>query len=437
MKPEKFQTIEESLAVVIQPLLHHIAAQLSAKGCLILMRDAGTENYLIVSITNAHILGPGSVVRPDEDMVSRVAISRAPLIVNNYREWSGRSLDLRPDQLVLDAYLCVPLLWQGEYLGGLVISSYSNERQFTAEDIPALEVFSPLIAALLSHCNAQGFHPDYEEHVRQEVNLEVRELIDARRKMAEDADQLRNLLADTVVIQEEERSRIASDLHDGSNQLVIGAIYEIQVAQQRLTSGRVQEATESLETAKSLLRRIEAENRVLINGLRPTLLNNHGLAVTIKWHLENFCERHGFIKSFEVIGQPQRLPESIEIAIFRIVQESLNNSLEHASASKLSICLEFQENSFDLVVEDDGCGFDQSKISLTNQSHFGLIGLRERALSIGAQLEIRSAPGQGTKLLLHVPVTKSPEDPMLRFEQRHNMRIAYTYGLQKKQDKSQ
>jgi len=351
------QSKEQSLAGVLNPLLHHIATYLNAKGCLILMRDSGTDNYLIVAITNPHILGPGSVVRPDEDMVSRVAISHQPLIVNNYREWSGRSLDLRPDQMVLDAYLCVPLIWEGEYLGGLVISSSSSERQFTPDDIPALEVFAPLIAALLCRCNAQAFHPGYEQHVRKEVNEEICELMDARQKMAEESDQLRNLLADTVIIQEDERSRIASDLHDGSNQLVIGAIYEIQVAQQRLSGGRVQEASESLESAKSLLRRIEAENRILINGLRPTLLNNHGLAVTIKWHLENFCDRHGFKHSFEVAGEPQRFPENIEIAVFRIVQESLNNSLEHAHASKIGINLDFRQDSFDMIVKDDWCGF--------------------------------------------------------------------------------
>lgn len=429
MSSKKIESHEQFLARILQPLLRHIASQLNAEGCLILMRDPNTEMFLIVSITEDHKLGPGSVVRPDEDMVSRVALTRKPLIVNNYREWSGRSLDLTDTQMRRDALLCVPLLWEEEYLGGLVVSAVSGHRQFSTEDVPALEFFAPIVAALLSRCKAQSFRPDYQDHLQQEVDAEIKELHVARLKMAEDADQLRNLLADTVAIQEEERSRIAGDLHDGFNQLIIGAIYEIQVAQQRLISGKLSEAGESLEAAKELLRHIEAENRVLINDLQPPMLKNHGLVVTFKWYLDQFLKRHGYLGSLEVKGEPQRLSPDIEIAVYRIVQEALNNAHQHAGAGRIDLQVEFRPEMLCIAVQDDGCGFDPKDRLPDDRIHFGLISQRERALSIGAQLEIRSSPAHGTRLLLSVPMANNPENPVVQLEQRRNVRVAYTQNI--------
>ncbi|HZW04302.1 MAG TPA: sensor histidine kinase, partial [Anaerolineaceae bacterium] len=320
--------------------------------------------------------------------------------------------------------LCAPLIWEGEYLGGLVVRADSAVRQFTDADIPTLEIFTPLIAALLARCSALAFQPDNAAQVRQEVEAEIRELREVRKRMAKDADELVNVLADTVAIQEEERSRIAHDLHDGSNQLVIGAIYEIQAAQTRIAREKLLEANESLETAKKLMRRIEAENRKIIQDLRPPMLNNQGLEVTLKWYLNNLCKRHGLEGSLVTEGSSKRFSAEVETAVFRIVQEALNNSLKHAQAQKLQIRLDYQPGFLVLSVQDDGCGFDLSEPF--DPRHYGIIGMRERALSVGAQLEIRSAPGVGTRLVLHVPVLATPKDPVGQLEQRHSVQVAYT-----------
>lgn len=410
-------------SVIITPLLRHITAHMRAGACLVLLRDPQTDMFQIVATTEDS--GLGSVVRPDEDMVSRVALNRQPLIVNHYREWAGRSVEMQDNDIARDALLCVPLLWESRYLGGLVVSAVSKVRQFSADDIPALQTFSPVIAALLQRCTPGDIQPDFEAGLRREVDEEIHELREARRKMAEDADQLRRFLADIVAIQEEERSRIAGDLHDGSNQLIVGAIYEIQVAEQRLTGGRIAEAAESLETAKSLLRKIEADNRLLISGLRPLMLNSHGLAATFRWYLRVFAERYHFEYELNVQGNPLRLSTDVEIVVFRIVQEALNNALEHANARKIHLQISFEPDKLVLIVQDDGQGFDPQAPYPSDHSHLGIISMRERALSIGAQLDIHSSPGTGTRLMLHVPLPPTPEDPLGTLERRHSVQVAY------------
>lgn len=420
---------EEYLAQALRPLLAHITHLLRATGCLILLRDPKTDMYVLVASNHETSSGFGYVVRPNEDMVSRVAKSRQPLIVNQYSRWSGRSYVPPDDQPFTDALLCVPLVWQDEFLGGLVVRADSSERQFAHDDVTVLDAFTPAIAALLARCSALDFHPDVEARVRSKVDEEICELREVRQRMAAEADQLIGMLADTVAIQEEERSRIAHDLHDGSNQLIVGAIFEIQTAKMRIARGQIARAEESLENAKALLRRIEAENHRIINGLRPPMLNQHGLEATLRWYLDSFCQQHSLTGAMTVQGESQRFSSNVEVAVFRIVQEALNNSLKHARAANLHLRLDYQPDFLVLEVQDDGCGFDPNQ----PQDHlrFGLIGMRERALSIGALLEIHSAPGSGTNLVLHVPVVREPDDPLGRFEQRHSVHVAYTGGVKR------
>ncbi|MBI9046782.1 MAG: GAF domain-containing sensor histidine kinase [Anaerolineaceae bacterium] len=425
-KPNPINRKKQALPEIIDPLLFHIKSQVQAGGCLILLRDPKTGMFQIVANTDQESDSLGSVVRPNEDMVSRVALHRQPMIVNNYREWTGRSVEMRDDGFAQDALLCVPLLWEDRYLGGLVVTAESKRRQFTDEDIPKLVFFSSIISALLQHCKPQDFQQSYETRLSAEVEEEIHELRKARKKIAEDADKLRAILADTVAIQENERSRIASDLHDGSNQLIVGAIYEIQVTKQRLANNRIKEASESLDTVKSLLRRIEADIRMLISDMRPVTLISHGLVASFKWYLHRLSEKHGFKHHLHIQGTPKRLPSEIEIVIFRIVQEALNNAIEHAKPHLLQIRLTFQAENLVVIVQDDGEGFDPQKYFTADNTHFGLISMRERALSIGARIEVTSTRAEGTRLTLHIPLLATPEDPLGRLEQLHSVQVAYT-----------
>ncbi|NMB88881.1 MAG: sensor histidine kinase, partial [Chloroflexi bacterium] len=182
----------------------------------------------------------------------------------------------------------------------------------------------------------------------------------------------------------------------------------------------------SLETAKGLMRQIEAENRKVINNLHPPQLNTHGLYPAIRAHLDAISRQYGLPVSMQLHGSPTRLPSNVEIAVFRIVQESLNNCLIHAQARQVELRLDFQPNTLILSVRDDGIGFDPQGVNPAGNASFGLVGMRERALSIGAQLEVCSAPSQGTQITLHVPLLDGPDDPSGHWEQRRSIRLAYT-----------
>jgi two-component system sensor histidine kinase DegS len=241
------------------------------------------------------------------------------------------------------------------------------------------------------------------QHLEQKVEQRTNELVVAREELARKAEQLQRLLADLVRVQEEERARIALDLHDGSNQLITGALFEIQAAQQCMLSQQTGDAFKTLETAKKLLRQIEAENRRIISGLHPPILDAQGLTSTLKWHAANCEKLYGIACSVQISGQPGRLSPETEIAVYRIVQESLNNVRIHAQAQNVGIQIDFRPTRLHVVVEDDGVGFATEKVLATATSHMGLIGMRERVQSMDGHIEVHSVLGCGTRIVLDVP----------------------------------
>jgi signal transduction histidine kinase len=242
------------------------------------------------------------------------------------------------------------------------------------------------------------------EQLEQKVERRTGELIQAREELARKAGELQRLLRITVQVQEEERTRIARDLHDGSNQLITATLFEIQAAQESLLGGRRDAALEKLETAKEVLRAIEAENRRIIAGVRPAILDAQGLVAALKWHASTFQEQHAIACTLRVSGKPVRLSPEAETAIYRIAQESLNNVAAHAQAHRVQIQAEFGLEGLRVNVEDDGVGFDDESGLRTMSGQMGLIGMRERAQSIGGHLQIQSVPGQGTRVALTVPL---------------------------------
>jgi len=206
----------------------------------------------------------------------------------------------------------------------------------------------------------------------------------------------------------EERARIARDLHDGSNQLITGALYEIQAAQEGIRGRRGEVALEKLETAKNLLRQIAAKNHLIVSGLRPQILNAHGLLPALKWYADTYQECYQITCTFEISGRSVRLAPEVETAIYCIVQESLNNVAAHAQASSAQIRVDFRPAWLHVVVEDDGVGFDCKDVQTVAPGQMGLFGMRERAQSIGGQIEVQSVPGHGTRITLVVPLPTAP-----------------------------
>jgi len=212
--------------------------------------------------------------------------------------------------------------------------------------------------------------------------------------------------------QEDERRRLAREIHDGPAQVLANAILSVQFAARvlaRTPQGIPDSLREELERIEQVLRDGLSETRRFIVDLQPTMLKEHGLLVTLRSYIDSY--RRLFPGQIE-LDLPESLPPLTpeqELAIFRIVQEALHNVQRHARARRIGLRISVRSAEMVIMVEDDGQGFRPSAVASTATGGFGLHGMRERAEVIGAQLTVRSEPGQGTTVTLVVPLGAAME----------------------------
>lgn len=205
--------------------------------------------------------------------------------------------------------------------------------------------------------------------------------------------------AKVIMAQEEERRRVARDIHDGPAQALANVVFRAEVCERLMDSDMTQAKIELAELREQV-RTVLRDTRKLIFGLRPMALDDLGLIPTIKRLLDVVQERSGIIGELRASGDEQRLDPPIEISLFRVVQEALLNVEKHAQASFVRVRIESCHQTVSLFVEDNGTGFDPSVSAGTE--HFGITGMRERMALIGGDLQISSRIGKGTKVSLQV-----------------------------------
>lgn len=387
---------------VLEVILERATHLLNTHGSTLGIYDSEAKVIRQVAVHNVPPEVEGVELQLGEGVAGQVVASGEPLIINDYRAWAKRSLQV-PDG-PLTAIIGVPLRWQGQVIGVLDVLDQGDRRSFNDDDVQLLSLFADLASIALKNADLYAEVRQAGEQLEHKVERRTRQLARAQEALTKKAEELQRLLQVTVQVQEEERTRIARDLHDGSNQLITGALYEIQAAQQSLLNGRKDNALETLETAKDLLRRIEAENRRIISGLRPAVLDTQGLVPALQWHVNTFLETYPIACTLRVSGHPVRLAAEIETAVYRIVQESLNNVATHAQAREFQIQIAFRPMRLRVDIEDNGIGFDYERALTDAAGRMGLIGIRERAQSIGGHVEIQSIRGQGTRITLEVPL---------------------------------
>ncbi|MBI3241499.1 MAG: GAF domain-containing sensor histidine kinase [Chloroflexi bacterium] len=253
----------------------------------------------------------------------------------------------------------------------------------------------------------------YEELQAAKAGLErkvadrTQALQEAQEALAQKAEQLRQLLADTVNVQERERQRISQDMHDGLNQLLIGALLELKSGRERLRGDELALAEASLEQVAEVLRRMEREIKQIIYDLRPPSLDALGLVPSLRRYAERFAQYTGIPCVVQASGEAVRLPPDMEIGLYRIMQEALQNVSVHAGACRAEVAVGFTPSAVTLSVADDGRGFDPND---TRRDGVGLLGMRERAEGLGGRLTIHTAPGQGTRVNLTAPIHHAGEE---------------------------
>lgn len=218
-------------------------------------------------------------------------------------------------------------------------------------------------------------------------------------------EQLLHQLVDKLITaQENERKRLASDLHDGIIQSLIAIWYRMQ----RITPAAdesPQHWFDEIQDLTNVLGEQIQDIRRILYDLRPIILDNYGLIPAVESYLNNLQEQTQLQVSLVVNGNNQRLSSRIEITLFRILQEALTNVTKHAEATKVKVDLSIQEEEVALTVEDNGTGLDRNTLSPpTPQNHLGLASIQERALLLGGTCSIDSSKGEGTRILVKIPI---------------------------------
>lgn len=256
---------------------------------------------------------------------------------------------------------------------------------------------------------AQG---DFSQQLTRWANDEIGDLAEAFNAMSEslaraareraERDQLRaHYVSGVIAAQEEERKRIARELHDGTGQLLTSLLLGLKTIEDATDRAEVrQRASELREMVSHTL----TEVRNLALQLRPSALDDLGLADALDHYIADCCRHYGLHIEFTAHGlDEQRLPPPVETALYRIVQEALTNVARHAQAQLASVLLERRGAEIILIVEDNGQGFDPDAVNKRGQ-RLGLYGIRERAELLGGKMTIESAPGQGTSLFVTIPL---------------------------------
>lgn len=239
-----------------------------------------------------------------------------------------------------------------------------------------------------------------------EIQLLQRELTRMAGRLHQAQQGLRDYLGALTTGQEEERRRLARELHDDTLQSLIALNQRIQLARQ--STADPAGAAQLAEMERMAVNSID-ELRQLMRGLRPSYLDDLGLAPALELLAREMAEALALSVSFTLEGATRRLSPTAELALYRIAQEGLRNIGRHARATRAAVILEFTPSTITLTIADDGIGFDtrQRAVELAADGHFGLLGATERAEAVGARLSVESDSGRGTRLVCRMEESRS------------------------------
>jgi signal transduction histidine kinase len=305
-----------------------------------------------------------------------VASHREPVVITDNKESDPRYLPSDSLQgLDVTSLASVPMQTDPGGLVGVLNVHAVRRREFTEGDVELLLVIGRLIAGALHQARLH------------------RQLV-ARERAHE------NFVEQVIEAQEIERRRLAGDIHDGISQRLITLSYRLDAAERAIRADPA-EASVQLAEARELVELTLQEARAAISGLRPPVLDDLGLAGALASLARSIPQI-----ALEVALSDARLPEHIELALYRVAQECLQNIIKHANATMARLSFSFDGHTARLEIVDDGVGFDTSEHPLGSDETrgYGLLSMAERAELVGGRLHIRSRPGSGTAVTATIPM---------------------------------
>jgi signal transduction histidine kinase len=329
---------------------------------------------------------PGAVLRQEGAISTAAAQTGKPVMTEDLkkdRRFPGGDRRLSPN---VHGFLGVPILKEDTVVGVFNVAS-RQARNFSPDDVRLLEGIARQIATALENTRLQK-EVQHKEEIRGD------------------------LLRDMFSIQEEERKRIARELHDETSQVVAALNASLETASILMPTD-VNKAETVLKKAQDLSVNILDGIHRLIYELRPSLLDDLGLVAAARWLTETNLGMAGISATVTTRGHQRRMPQDIEATLFRVIQEAVTNIARHSGAKKASVHLDFHDTSIRVQIKDDGRGFnvDEAISSKDRPRGLGLVGMRERVSIVGGSVQIKSDPrGAGTLIKIVIPLEKEGED---------------------------
>jgi signal transduction histidine kinase len=307
-----------------------------------------------------------------------VARHRKPVVINEDKESDARYAPVAPPGVEYTSMASVPMETDRGRLVGVLDVHTIDRRHFTGQDLELLLAIGRLVAGALHQARLH------------------RQLAARERAHEHFAEQV-------IAAQEMERRRLARDIHDGISQRLVTLSYRLDAAA-RAVPDDPPEVSEQLARARELVDLALDEARAAISGLRPPVLDDLGLAGGLASLARSIPQLD---LDVDLALADDRLPEHIELALYRIAQESLQNILKHAHATVARLWFVVSDDTARLEIADDGIGFEAAAAGTSEDSSrgYGLRSMAERAELVGGRLRIRSRPGSGTTVVVTVPLT--------------------------------
>ncbi len=304
-------------------------------------------------------------------------------------------------------WAAVAFVWYG-VVGQLITrtsslppSTFLNGAWFAETFGFPIELFRALTAILASMFIIRFLRAFQVENDRRISALQESQLAEAHER-----EKLRGQLFQQVVAaQESERQRIARDLHDETGQALTAIGMGLRGLSTSIRRGHADQAISTLGHLETLAVNSLTELQRLIADLRPSHIDDLGLPAAVRWCAKNFENRGVFKVDVEVEGHEHPLDDAVKIALFRVLQESLNNIIKHARASQVNVHVIYEPTDVRLTIKDNGQGFDMHEVRnrKTGRVSLGLLGMQERAALMGGSCFIHSMPGSGTLVDIRMP----------------------------------
>jgi signal transduction histidine kinase len=315
-----------------------------------------------------------AVIPFGEGIAGWVAANNEPVIVHGDFQ-DPRFAGVDP---TINSSISLPLAVEGNLFGVLNIVRPSGER-FTVEDLNVASSLADLAA----------------------LAMEKSRLYDA---LAEKEERTSHLLAAAIQAQEQERKRIAADIHDGFLQDLSAVFLKAESAKMMLARGHIDRAQAAIADIKEMVRQEVSALRDYIFEVRPPSLDEVGLAPTLKQMTQRIAQDNGLRGQFDPIGSHERLPRALETILYRTAQEALRNIVKHAKAFRFRVALERKEDEVVLLITDDGRGVSADFVE--NKGHYGIETMRERIELAGGRLHIGPQTAGGTEVKASIPLNQ-------------------------------